>query len=425
MPSWRRFYAKTRLVPGNRSSAHLKARTLWWSAAIVVVIGALAVCTRKASIVLGAKATGERLDRVHRSPHWSNDRFNNEEPMWSNMKRALLRSFETTTDDVPSSPVSIGKGGAGTYRTPANSGLRVTWFGHSSMLLEIDGVTVLTDPLWSDRPSPLSWVGPKRWYASPIALSDLPKVDVVMISHDHYDHLDRPTIVAMTQWDAKFLVPLGVGAHLEAWGIPATRIMELDWWESARVGALEIVATPTRHHSGRVSPDSDQTQWAGYAMLGPQHRVWYSGDTGFHAALDEIGQRFGPFDVTLIEAGQYDEDWPDWHLGPEQAVEAHRRVRGKRMIPVHWGLLKLAHHSWTEPAERVLAAAKCHNVDVLIPRPGESVEPTTSVTSSRWWPQAEWLTADQTPIIATRNGVDADRYDIQCLDSSTPSDNTN
>ena len=120
----------------------------------------------------------------------------------------------------------------------------------------------------------------------------------------------------------------------------------------------------------------DGTLWAGYALLGVQHRAWYSGDTGFHSALKEIGRRFGPFDVTLIEAGQYDADWPDWHLGPEQAVEAHRLVRGKRMIPVHWGLLKQAHHSWTEPVERVLAAAKCHNVDVLVPRPGESIEPS-------------------------------------------------
>jgi L-ascorbate metabolism protein UlaG (beta-lactamase superfamily) len=177
--------------------------------------------------------------------------------------------------------------------------------------------------------------------SAPVLLSELPRIDVVLISHDHYDHLDRPTIAAMANGDAMFVVPLGVGAHLERWGIPPARIVELDWWQSTRVGSLEIIATPARHVSGRISPQSDGTLWAGYALLGAQHRVWYSGDTGFHSALEEIGQRFGPFDVTLVEAGQYDADWPDWHLGPEQAVEAHRLVRGKRMIPVHWGLLKL------------------------------------------------------------------------------------
>ena len=146
-------------------------------------------------------------------------------------------------------------------------------------------------------------------------------------------------------------------------GVPAARIVELDWWQFGRVGSLEIIATPARHASGRLSAQNDGTLWAGYALLGEQHRVWYSGDTGFHTALPEIGRRFGPFDVTLIEAGQYDKDWPDWHLGSEQAVEAHRLVGGKRMIPVHWGLLQLAHHSWTEPVERVLAAAKCRNVN--------------------------------------------------------------
>ena len=209
-----------------------------------------------------------------------------------------------------------------------------------------------------------------------------------------------------------FVVPLGVGAHLERWGVPPAHIVELDWWQSTRVGSLEIIATPARHASGRISGQSDNTLWAGYALLGAQHRVWYSGDTGFHSSLAEIGRRFGPFDVTLIEAGQYDADWPDWHLGPEQAVEAHLLVRGKRMIPVHWGLLNLAHHSWTEPVERVLAAATCRNVEVLVPRPGESIEPTSASSNSRWWPTIPWRPANEAPIVATRDGVVAHRYEF-------------
>jgi L-ascorbate metabolism protein UlaG (beta-lactamase superfamily) len=263
--------------------------------------------------------------------------------------------------------------------------LRVTWFGHSSALVEIDGTRVLIDPLWSERASPVSWAGPKRWYAAPVALSALPTIDAVVISHDHYDHLDRTAILSMKSGRAVFVLPLGVGAHLARWGIPESRIVELDWWQSTHVGALEIIATPARHKSGRIATQLDKTLWAGYAIVGAKHRVWYSGDTGFHEGLASIGKRLGPFDVTLIDSGQYDINWPDTHLGPELAVEAHRRVRGGVMIPVHWGLLKLAEHAWTEPVERVLKAASSHGVQVWVPRPGQSIEPTQGIRSTRWW----------------------------------------
>jgi L-ascorbate metabolism protein UlaG (beta-lactamase superfamily) len=299
------------------------------------------------------------------------------------------------------------------FQTPPDSGLRVTWFGHSSALLEMDGSRILIDPLWSERASPIAWAGPKRWYEPPIALNDLPTIDAVIISHDHYDHLDHDAIVAMKSWKAVFVVPLGVGAHLAHWGIADARIIELDWWQSAHIGALHVVATPSRHSSGRLSPNSDQTLWAGYAIIGPAHRAWYSGDTSFHAGLADIGARLGPFDVTLIESGQYDGAWPDNHLGPEQAVEAHRQVGGKTMIPVHWALIKLANHGWTEPVERVLAAARGAGVEVLVPRPGQSVEPTQHPQIPRWWPQLPWQSAAENPIESTRNGDRSERYDIR------------
>ena len=406
-----------RALASQRSSGR---SWLLWPSVIVVALSALAVVLLHVWPALGAEPSGERLSRMRGSPHWSAGRFANEQPLWTNTRSGLMRVFESTPGDVPDAPVLVLNGGKA-LRNPATSGLRVTWFGHSSTLLEIDGVTVLIDPLWSERASPLSWIGPKRWYPPPVALRELPRVDVVMISHDHYDHLDRATITAMAamaNWSPTFVTPLGVGASLERWGIPAAHIVELEWWQSTRVGSLEIIATPARHASGRISPQSDVTLWAGYAFLGTQHRVWYSGDTGFHSALEEIGQRFGPFDVTLIEAGQYDKDWPDWHLGPEQAVEAHRLVRGKRMIPVHWGLLNLAHHSWTEPVERVLVAAKCRNVDVLVPRPGESIEPAHSSARVRWWTETRWLSAHETPIVATRDGVASQRFEVLPCDRS-------
>jgi L-ascorbate metabolism protein UlaG (beta-lactamase superfamily) len=394
---------------------------LWASVSAIALsaLGVLAVVLLRGFPPLGARPSDERLSRMRDSPQWSEGRFANEQPMWTNTRSGLLRLFESTPGELPNAPIPVVMGNGEDLNIAATSGLRVTWYGHSSVLVEIDGVTVLTDPLWSERASPLSWVGPKRWYPAPVALRELPKIDVVTISHDHYDHLDRSTIAAMVNWATTFVVPLGVGAHLERWGIPSARIVELDWWQSARVGSLEIIATPARHASGRISGQGDGTLWAGYALLGPQHRVWYSGDTGFHSQLAEIGRRFGPFDVTLIEAGQYDKDWPDWHLGPEQAVEAHRLVRGKRMIPVHWGLLKLAHHGWTEPVERVFAAAKCRNVDVLVPRPGESIEPTRSSSSVRWWPEIPWRSAYETPIVATRDGVASQRFEVLPCDPSS------
>jgi L-ascorbate metabolism protein UlaG (beta-lactamase superfamily) len=392
---------------------------LLWASASAIALSVLAVVLLQVWNTMSAKPGGDRLSRMQGSPQWSQGRFANEQPMWMNNRSALLRLFESTPAESPDAPIPVVLDGGKALRSTPASGLRVTWFGHSAVLVEIDGVTVLTDPLWSERASPLSWAGPKRWYPAPVALRELPRIDVVMISHDHYDHLDRSTITAMTNWTTTFVVPLGVGAHLERWGIPAPRIIELDWWQSARVGSLEIIATPARHASGRTSPQSDGTLWAGYALLGAQHRAWYSGDTGFHSALEEIGRRFGPFDVTLIEAGQYDRDWPDWHLGPEQAVEAHRLVRGKRMIPVHWGLLKLAHHGWTEPVERVLAAAQCRGVDVLVPRPGESIEPTRASSTVRWWPQIPWLSARETPIVATRDGVASQRFEVGLISGTS------
>jgi L-ascorbate metabolism protein UlaG (beta-lactamase superfamily) len=190
---------------------------------------------------------------------------------------------------------------------------------------------------------------------------------------------------------------------LTAWGIPGARITELDWWGQTRVGSLDITCTPARHASGRMLLDKDKTLWAGYAFIGSAHRVYFSGDTGFFPGFAEIGQRLGPFDLTLIETGAYGQAWPDWHLGPEQAVQAHALVQGRALLPIHWGTFDLAAHGWTEPIERVLAAARMTGAKVLVPRPGESLEPADSRTLERWWPSLPWKTAQEVPIIATTN----------------------
>jgi L-ascorbate metabolism protein UlaG (beta-lactamase superfamily) len=255
--------------------------------------------------------------------------------------------------------------------------------------------------MWSERASPITWLGPRRWYDPPLALEHLPHIDAVVISHDHYDHLDHRTLVAMKHWKTSFIVPLGVGAHLASWGIPEEKIVELDWWDRLKVGAVEVVCTPARHASGRLGFDKDSTLWAGYGLIGPRHRVYFSGDTGRFPAMKEIGEKFGPFDVTMIETGQYHQAWPDWHIGPEQAVLAHQDVHGLVMLPVHWAMLTLAFHGWTEPIERVLAAARRAGVKVLAPRPGQSVEPATSPELERWWPAVPFETGDESPVVST------------------------
>jgi L-ascorbate metabolism protein UlaG (beta-lactamase superfamily) len=214
--------------------------------------------------------------------------------------------------------------------------------------------------------------------------------------------LDHATIVALGATKAKFVVPLGIGAHLEYWGIPAERIVELDWWEKAKFGALEIVSTPARHASGRHLFDQGATLWSSYAFVGERHRVWFSGDTGLFPAMKEIGERYGPFDLTMIETGQYNQAWPDWHIGPEQAIKAHALLRGKALLPIHWGLFTLAYHGWTEPGERALAAAEAQSATILLPKPGQSIEPEAPPATARWWPNLPWIKGSEDPIVSTK-----------------------
>jgi L-ascorbate metabolism protein UlaG (beta-lactamase superfamily) len=350
----------------------------------------------------GKRPTGERQARVEASPHWRKNRFVNPQPIVNDARESLVGFFRAHAQTSPAAPVPMVAGDAQRYATPPATGLRVTWFGHSTVLVEIDGHRVLTDPVWSERASPLPGIGPRRWYAPPLALNELPSIDAVVISHDHYDHLDRETIVAMRDWRTTFVVPLGIGAHLAYWGIPEARIVELDWWQRTQVGDLTIVCTPARHASGRMLIDTDTKLWSGWALLGARHRVYYSGDTGLFPALRAIGARLGPFDLTMIEAGQYGRGWPDWHLGPEQAVRAHQMVRGRVLLPVHWGKFVLAYHGWTEPIERVLVAGAGAGVPILAPRPGQSVEPEAPPARERWWPDVPWKTAADEPIRSTQ-----------------------
>lgn len=355
---------------------------------------------------VGGRVEGSRLTRASRSPQWREGRFVNRLPRVDGPMLRALREFAVggSAYRTPSGEIPVEPRHAADYHRPPPSGLRVTWLGHSTLMLEIDGARILIDPVWGERASPFSFLGPQRFFAPPLPLDQLPAVDAVVISHDHYDHLDVPTVRALAQRPVRWIVPLGVGAHLESWGVAAADIVELDWWEDAQAHGVTITATPARHFSGRGLGDANRTLWAGWAFASAAHRVFYSGDTALHEEFEAIGRRLGPFDLTMIEAGAYDAMWADVHLGPEQAVLAHRLVRGNVMLPVHWGLFDLALHGWTEPIERVLVAANRSGVRVVTPRPGGMVEPANAHASPRWWPVVPWETVDEAP--AWSSGVD-------------------
>ncbi|MBI9092343.1 MAG: MBL fold metallo-hydrolase [Desulfobacterium sp.] len=362
-----------------------------------------------ACATVGASPSGDAMDVLKRSSNYKKDRFVNgipaaEPPFF----KTLVEWVKGADHTVPDQPVPVVPRKKSDFEKLPASGLRITWVGHSTTLVEIDGTRLLLDPIWSERSSPFSWMGPKRFHRPPFAMEDLPEIHGVLISHDHYDHLDRSTVLHLGKKGIRFVVPLGVGSKLQRWNIPKAQIQELDWWDGITINGVTITATPARHFSGRspVMADRNKTLWAGFAMVGKNHRVYYTGDTGMFPGFKEIGERLGPFDATLIEVGAYNQLWADLHLGPEQAVQAVKQARGGLMVPVHWATFDLALHSWTEPAERLLVAAARNRVDVAIPKPGQSVVPATPFTFERWWPEIPWQSEQEHPVVASGLAVE-------------------
>ncbi|MFF1477408.1 MBL fold metallo-hydrolase [Streptomyces sp. NPDC058301] len=344
----------------------------------------------------GADPAGERLERIRRSPNFADGVFQNPQgartrPSGSMVEFAKIyfqkeqRALRAPLGNIPVHATTLAD-----LAKPPATGLRLTWMGHSSVLAEIDGRRVLFDPVWGERCSPFAFAGPKRLHPVPVPLASLGPVDVVVISHDHYDHLDLPTIRDLAGTETVFAVPLGVGAHLEHWGVPADRVHELDWNESTKVSGLSLTATPARHFCGRGLRNQQHTLWASWAVAGPEHRIYHSGDTGYFEGFKDIGAEHGPFDATMIQIGAYSEFWPDIHMTPAEGMRAHLDLQRGRphgvMLPIHWGTFNLAPHPWAEPGEGTMAAAAAADAGIALPIPGEPFEPTSgNVPSAPWW----------------------------------------
>jgi L-ascorbate metabolism protein UlaG (beta-lactamase superfamily) len=305
--------------------------------------------------------------------------------------KVLPRFLSNKAEKSPRRPLGPFRTDVAVYETAPESGLRVTWMGHSSMLLEIDGVKVLVDPVWDERASPSRWAGPKRFFAAPVRLEDLPGVDVVLVSHDHYDHLGEATIrrlaVLESMRGARWVTSLGVGESLRQFGVSAEKISELDWTESAAVDGLKMTAVPSRHFSGRGMFNRFETLWSAFVLKGAKHTVYFGADSGWWEGFAEIGAVYGPFDLTMLEIGAFDVLWDGIHLGPDGAARAFGALGGNGlMMPIHWGLFDLALHPWRQPIERLLELAGEKKIKLWAPEPGRPTEVVAGAeVRSDWW----------------------------------------
>ncbi len=266
----------------------------------------------------------------------------------------------------------------------STKGLSASWLGHSSILLNIDGYSILTDPLFKRKVSP---IGPTRFNREHLVdIDDLPPINVVIISHDHYDHLNKPSIRLLKEKVGIFIVPLRVGGILQKWGVSPDKIIELDWWEEFQLkDDLKIVATPSQHFSGRGLFDRNKNLWASWVIQTNNSRVFFSGDSGYFGGFKDIGDKYGPFDVTFLECGAYNKQWPKVHMFPEQTVQAFFDLKGKVLQPIHWATFNLALHAWYEPIERLFAKANSIGATLSTPTMGQIVDYQRPIVTDFWW----------------------------------------
>lgn len=371
-------------------------RRRWWRRLLLaLVLLSLLVGAATAWVLslpqFGARLEGERLTRAHANPQFREARFVNQVPQASyraaDVWAILAGQFGGDEVRQPPSAMPVSKVTPEMLKTaPAVPSLRAFWIGHASVYVEIDGVRLLVDPVFSEYVSPFN-VGPRRFHPPPLSLDELPAIDGVLITHDHYDHLDMRTVQHLAGRGTRFFVPLGIGAHLQRWGVPGAQVHDLEWGQEHTLRGVRLVSTQSRHYSGRGLTDGSATLWTSWSVIGTGHRFYVSGDTGYSDHFRQIGERFGPFDLSFIKVGAYGpgQPWADIHMSAEDAVRAHGDLRARRMVPVHWGTFNLAFHAWDEPIKRTVAAARAAKVDLLTPRLGEVIDADRPFVSTAWW----------------------------------------
>ncbi|RMA64556.1 MBL fold metallo-hydrolase [Ulvibacter antarcticus] len=358
-------------------------------ASLIGMIVLIAIIFINTSSEFGAKSEGDRLKRIEKSEHYKDGKFHNLSE--TNVDGDInyiktLGEYFTKGNKVPDWSIPVKKITPETISKTADSVTKITWFGHSALLLEMDGMKIFLDPMLGEVPAPHPLLGSKRFNDTlPLAIEDIPILDAVIISHDHYDHLDFGSIKKLKEKVKHFYVPLGIGAHLISWGVSEENITEMDWWESTNLAGIELTAAPSRHFSGRGIGDRSRTQWSSWIIKGKTNSIYFSGDSGYDTHFKEIGEKFGPFDLAIMECGQYDKQWPLIHMMPEETVQATIDVKGKLLLPIHWGAFKLGLHSWTDPAERVTKTASEMNVSITTPIIGEAIVLGNETPQSHWW----------------------------------------
>ena len=356
---------------------------------IVGVVTLVGVAFVNVSPQFGAGAKELSLERVRKSPNFLNGAFKNTEKTLQNtgFKWSTIPKFFTDGNNkTPSVELPMEKL-TKSYFDSEPQQPRITWFGHSAAFVELEGLNIFIDPMLGDVPAPHPLLGSKRFQKElPISIDSLPNIDVVLISHDHYDHLDYGSIVKLKDKVSQFYVPLGIKAHLTSWGIDATKIIEFDWWENINYKGIEFVSTPARHFSGRGIINRNSTLWCSWVLKSENSSIFFSGDSGYGKHFKEIGSTYGPFDFAMLECGQYNEQWSQIHMTPEETIQASIDVKSSLTMPIHWGSFKLALHSWDDPILRVTAKATELNVKITTPKVGESIVINgNEFPSEKWW----------------------------------------
>ena len=365
-------------------------KKLLWTIFSLVIVGIIAgLLFMNFHPVFGGRPTKEQQEAYEQLDNYVDGEFVNETELESGMDLTslgtLVRDWINQDEDrLPSVEVAVAPLDWERINSEEDS---LTWFGHSNFLLSIDSKKILIDPVFDDMASPVSFMGSKR-FTEDIShvIDDLPMIDAVFITHDHYDHLDYPSILALKEKTEHFFVPLGVDAHLIEWGVVREDITPMNWWDEVEWEGVDIAAVPARHYSNRQLFDRNQTLWAGFVISGENTDIYVSGDTSYGDHFQEIGETYGPFDLTLMEGGQYDHRWSDSHMFPEEAVQAHIVARGDVMMLMHWGAFSLAFHGWAEPVERALVEAEERGVSMIAPQIGETVDlQDLDLTIAPWW----------------------------------------